>query len=132
MGSALFAYGTLMPRDPEAAAQHGWEPDAVRGCLYDLGPYPALVDVGDPAAGWVEGYVRRGLSPEMLRLLDAYEETDSGMYRRVQMTTRNNNLVWVYVYSGPLPREARGPLNRWEGTVRAWPCSPRGSDQGDS
>ncbi len=121
MESALFAYGTLMPRDPESAAEQGWEPDAVRGRLFDLGPYPALVDVGDPAAGWVEGYVRSGVSTEMMRQLDAYEETDSGLYRRVGTMSRSGNAVWVYVYSGPLPREARGPLDRWEGTLRAWP-----------
>ena len=54
----LFAYGTLAPEGPEAAARGGWEPDTVRGRLYDLGPYPALVDLDDPEAGWVEGYVR--------------------------------------------------------------------------
>ncbi len=129
MVSALFTYGTLMPRDPESAVRQGWEPDAVRGRLYDLGPYPGLIDVGDPMAGWVEGYVRRGLSPEMLRQLDAYE---GGLYERVRTTTRKHTAAWVYVYRGPLPRDARGPLTRWEGTVGAWPCSPFDSDQGDS
>jgi hypothetical protein len=41
----LFAYGTLMPADPVAAARQGWRRDAVRGRLYDLGPYPALIDL---------------------------------------------------------------------------------------
>jgi gamma-glutamylcyclotransferase (GGCT)/AIG2-like uncharacterized protein YtfP len=132
MESAIFTYGTLMPRDPESAARQGCEPDAVRGRLYDLGPYPALVDLGDLAAGWVEGYVRHGVTIEMMRRLDAHEETDSGLYRRVQTTTRNNSVVWVYVYRGPLPRDARGPLTRWEGTVRAWPCPPSDSPEGDS
>ena len=36
----------------------GWTADRVRGRLYDLGPYPALVDCDEPGAGWVEGYVR--------------------------------------------------------------------------
>ena len=55
---SLFAYGTLAPDGPEAASRGGWEPDMVRGRLYDLGPYPALVDVDDPEAGWVAGHVR--------------------------------------------------------------------------
>lgn len=132
MLSALFAYGTLMPSDPESAAQQGWEPDAVRGRLYDLGPYPALVDLDDPAAGWVEGYVRREVTLEMMRRLDAYEGTDTGPYRRVSATTRNRSVVWVYVYGGRLPRDARGPLTRWEGTVRAGPGSAFDSQEGDS
>jgi gamma-glutamylcyclotransferase (GGCT)/AIG2-like uncharacterized protein YtfP len=129
MDSAIFTYGTLMPRDPESDARQGWEPDAVRGRLYDLGPYPGLVDVGDPAASWVEGYVRRGLPIAMLRSLDAYEGV---LYRRIRTTTRRQSVVWVYVYSGPLPRDARGPLSRWEGTRGAWPCFPSDSHQGDS
>src|SRR5580693_8437130 len=88
MLSTLFVYGTLMPADPESAARDGWEPDAVRGLLYDLGPFPALVSLDDPGAGWVEGYVRGGLSRESIRRLDAYEETDQGPYRRVGTTTR--------------------------------------------
>src|SRR5262249_52965827 len=58
MPSFLFAYGTLMPADASAAEREGWQPDAVRGRLFDLGPYPALVDIDDPGAGWVEGFVR--------------------------------------------------------------------------
>ena len=129
MESALFAYGTLMPCGPESAARQGWEPDAVRGRLFDLGPYPGLIDIGDPMAGWVEGFVRRGLSPELLRQLDAYE---GSLYQRVRTTTRRHCVVWVYVYNGPLPRDAGGPLTRWEGTVGAWPCSLIDSHQGDS
>ena len=44
----------------------------MRGRLYDLGPYPALIDLDDPAAGWVEGYVRAvepaELEPPLRRL----------------------------------------------------------------
>src|SRR4051812_6485646 len=36
----LFAYGTLAPGGPEEAALDGWTADAVRGRLFDLGPYP--------------------------------------------------------------------------------------------
>jgi gamma-glutamylcyclotransferase (GGCT)/AIG2-like uncharacterized protein YtfP len=131
MRSTLFAYGTLMPRDPESAARDGWEPDAVRGLLYDLGQFPALVSLDDPEAGWVEGYVRGGVSCELIGWLDAYEETDRGLYRRVRTITRNSRLVWVYVYGRPLPRDARGPLNRWDGSVRARLPSNLASIQGD-
>jgi gamma-glutamylcyclotransferase (GGCT)/AIG2-like uncharacterized protein YtfP len=132
MTSMLFAYGTLMPRDPESAAREGWEPDAVRGRLYDLGPYPALIDLDDPAAGWVEGFVRPVDRDELERRLDPWEEVDRGLYRRVEATTRNGHCVWVYVYNRPLPPQARGPLARWDGPRQARLSSPRASSQGDA
>jgi gamma-glutamylcyclotransferase (GGCT)/AIG2-like uncharacterized protein YtfP len=117
----LFAYGTLMPVDAQAAAaaQEGWTPDAVRGRLFDLGAYPALIDLGDPGAGWVEGFVRAVDRHELEGPLDSWEGVAEGVYRRVESLTRNNRAVWVYVYSLPLPPEARGPLDRWDGTRRA-------------
>ncbi len=121
-----------MPRDPESAARDGWEPDAVRGSLFDLGPFPALVGLDDPGGGWVEGYVRRGLSAELIDRLDAYEGTDEGLYRRVETITRSQQRVWVYVYDRPLPRDARGPLTRWEGSTRVRLSSLLASHQGDS
>jgi gamma-glutamylcyclotransferase (GGCT)/AIG2-like uncharacterized protein YtfP len=128
----LFTYGTLMPFDPESAAREGWEPDAVRGMLYDLGPFPALIHPDDPGAGWVEGYVLGGITYEQLGRLDAYEETQSGLYRRIRAVTRNDRQVWVYVYGRPLPRHARGPLDRWDGPARVRLSSLVSSCQGDA
>jgi indolepyruvate decarboxylase len=118
MTSRLFAYGTLMPRDATTAIEQGWSADAVRGRLFDLGPYPALVDLDDPAAAWVEGYVRE-IVPAELESHDRWEDVDHGLYRRDQTTTRSGLSVWVYVYARPLPRDARGPLNRWKTPVHA-------------
>src|SRR5690349_12358557 len=132
MTSLLFAYGTLMPADPESAAREGWQPDAVRGRLYDLGPYPALVDLDDPGAGWVDGFVRPVDRDELEDRLDPWEEVDRGLYRRVEATTRKHCRVWVYVYNRPLPPHARGPLGRWDGARRARLSSPLASRQGDS
>lgn len=110
----LFAYGTLAPPDPSTAGRDGWLPDAVRGRLYDLGPYPALVEVDDPEAGWVEGYVRPVDAATLAGMLDRYEGVAEGLYRRVAVTTRAGRSAWVYVYARPLPPSARGPLPRWE------------------
>jgi gamma-glutamylcyclotransferase (GGCT)/AIG2-like uncharacterized protein YtfP len=132
MRSMLFAYGTLMPRDPESAAREGWQPDAVRGRLYDLGPYPALIDLDDPGAGWVEGFVRPVDQPELEQRLDPYEGVDQGPYRRTWTTTRNQHRAWVYVYDGRLPPNARGPLARWEGSGGSRPGAPIDSRQGDA
>jgi gamma-glutamylcyclotransferase (GGCT)/AIG2-like uncharacterized protein YtfP len=111
----LFAYGTLMPDGPEAEALGGWSADSVRGRLFDLGPYPALVDLGDPTAGWVEGFVRPVEESELLERLDPYEGVSEGPYRRSVALTRSSRVAWVYVYARPLPKDARGPLARWEG-----------------
>lgn len=114
----LFAYGTLGPADDRAAARDGWRADAVRGDLFDLGPYPALVRPGDPAADWVEGHVRPVTTAELLTDLDPYEGVDDGLFARVATTTRDGRSAWVYTYSAPIPAGATGPLRRWAGARR--------------
>lgn len=128
MPTMLFAYGTLMPADQDAAGREGWRPDAVRGRLFDLGPYPALIDLDDPAAGWVEGFVRPVDLRELETRFDPWEEVAEGLYRRVETRTRDSCRAWVYVYNRPLPPGARGPLNRWEGRRRA-PASFSAGDE---
>jgi gamma-glutamylcyclotransferase (GGCT)/AIG2-like uncharacterized protein YtfP len=113
MTTLLFAYGTLIPRDGQRLSSEGWVADAVRGRLYDLGAYPALVDQDDRSAGWVQGYVRTVTIEELEGPLDRYEEVENGIYRRVRTTTRLDRSVWVYVYSRPLPPSSRGPFDRW-------------------
>jgi gamma-glutamylcyclotransferase (GGCT)/AIG2-like uncharacterized protein YtfP len=107
----LFAYGTLGPATPD---ETGWEGDAVRGRLYDLGTYPGLFDLNDPTAGWVEGHVRAVGAGELAGRLDAYEGVDEGLFRREATTTRAGRRAWVYLYARPRPQWARGPLARWE------------------
>jgi len=69
----LFAYGTLAPETSDVASLEGWMADAVRGRLYDLGAYPALVDHDDQDADWVEGYVRPVSLDQLTGSLDSYE-----------------------------------------------------------
>jgi gamma-glutamylcyclotransferase (GGCT)/AIG2-like uncharacterized protein YtfP len=111
----LFTYGTLGPKFPRGQGFRDWASDAIRGRLYDLGPYPVLVDLNDPAAGWVEGHVRATTLDELEQVLDPYEEVAGGLFRRVSSRTRGGWTVWVYIYAGPLPGDARGPLGRWAG-----------------
>jgi len=113
MTTLLFAYGTLAPTDPADRALGGWAADRVRGRLYDLGPYPALVDLGDPAAGLVRGFVRAVGSAELDGPLDQYEGVAEGLYSRKRARTAAGRLVWVYVYGRPLPPGAVGPIDRW-------------------
>jgi gamma-glutamylcyclotransferase (GGCT)/AIG2-like uncharacterized protein YtfP len=114
----LFAYGTLAPESPEVGRREGWLADAVRGRLYDLGPYPALVDHEDSDADWVEGYVRTVSWDQLTGSLDSYEGVGEGLYRRVQVETREKRKVWVYVYAQPVPHHAIGPLSRWSSSKR--------------
>jgi gamma-glutamylcyclotransferase (GGCT)/AIG2-like uncharacterized protein YtfP len=131
MTSLLFAYGTLMPLDLRSAEQEGWSADAVRGRLYDLGPYPVLVDLDDPTAEWVEGFVRAVDRAELEGSLDTWEQVDQGLYRRVESMTRNDRRVWVYVYGRPVPANAVGPLIRWSGQRRARLVPPAAPALGD-
>ncbi|QEH33130.1 AIG2-like family protein [Aquisphaera giovannonii] len=114
----LFAYGTLSPEGPESAAAGGRTADAVRGRLYDLGPYPALVDPDDPSAGWVEGFVRPVSAEHLRDVLDDYEGVSEGLFRRVEAATRGGPRAWVYAYARPIPASATGPVGRWLGTRR--------------
>jgi gamma-glutamylcyclotransferase (GGCT)/AIG2-like uncharacterized protein YtfP len=111
----LFAYGTLVPVEPDRRSAEGWEPDAVRGRLYDLGPYPALVDLDDPGASWVEGCVRPITDHELINRLDPYEGVVEGLYRRDVTITRAGRPAWIYTYAPPLPAAARGPIEYWRG-----------------
>lgn len=112
----LFAYGTLGPVGNTRGGPARWEPDAVRGRLFDLGPYPALIDLDDTAAAWVEGHRRPVSLTELLLRLDPYEGVREGLFRRDITTTRSGQSVWVYVYQRPLPSTARGPIVRWNGS----------------
>ncbi len=113
----LFAYGTLGPRGLGAVGN--WVADRVRGRLFDLGPYPALIDWDDPEAGWVEGHVRAVDRAELECDLDPYEGVDEGLFRRIIRATEAGRRVWAYGYLRPLPATARGPLNRWD-SPRHW------------
>ncbi|WP_169979715.1 gamma-glutamylcyclotransferase family protein [Tautonia rosea] len=111
----LFAYGTLGPSDVREAVREGWQDDAVRGRLYDLGPYPALIDWEDSTAGWVEGHVRSVEPIELIEVFDPYEGVGDGQFRRVTLRTLRGREAWVYVFPHPVPAWALGPLTRWEG-----------------
>jgi gamma-glutamylcyclotransferase (GGCT)/AIG2-like uncharacterized protein YtfP len=127
----LFTYGTLSPEDPQSAAREGWLTDAVRGRLFNLGPYPALIDLDDPAAAWVEGSIPGVTTEQLEGILDDYEGVAEGLFRRVETTTRTGRHVWVYVYARSLPAAAIGPTPRRHSSKRERllgppECSPGG------
>ncbi|MDX1673943.1 MAG: gamma-glutamylcyclotransferase family protein [Longimicrobiales bacterium] len=92
----LFAYGTL--RTDPGGLLEGCERVAtgvVRGTLYDLGEYPALILGGDDP---VSGVIWRCPYP-LLEALDRYEGTEAGLFRRVGIRV-GDYPCWVYV-AGP-------------------------------
>jgi gamma-glutamylcyclotransferase (GGCT)/AIG2-like uncharacterized protein YtfP len=110
----LFVYGTLRPGHAPAAiaAQVGKllevGPGAVRGRVYDLGPYPGAVL--DASAGtMIEGTVfRLPADPSVLAALDAYEGFDPTDRERslfvrartsVTLADGRRLACWVYVYN---------------------------------
>ena len=117
----IFFYGTLM-QGFGLRERAGIEPwirfvgyGAVRGALFDLGAYPALV----AGSGTVRGEVYACLDPQrLLPRADALEHFDpdrprAGEYRRETLPARLDDgrtlAVWAYVYNRPLGAAARLP-----------------------
>ena len=128
----IFFYGTLMRGFAlrERACIEPWlgfvGGGSVRGALFDLGPYPALV----AGAGIVRGEVYACLdAARLLPRVDALEHYDpdsprTGEYRRERMPARLDDgrtlAVWAYVYNRPLgaARSLPGGDYRRAGTGR--------------
>jgi gamma-glutamylcyclotransferase (GGCT)/AIG2-like uncharacterized protein YtfP len=95
----LFTYGTLRPPGQTAgkllAGCERIGTGRVRGVLYDLGEYPALLLNGPDA---IDGDVWR-CPVERLRGLDAYEGVADGLFRRVGVRV-GEWPCWIYV-AGP-------------------------------
>jgi gamma-glutamylcyclotransferase (GGCT)/AIG2-like uncharacterized protein YtfP len=108
--TAIFVYGTLQrgqcrernwPRPPMRI-----EDATVQGALYDLGPYPALVEGNDCIAGELWHLTDADL-PETLRELDrveAFYGRADDLYQRVTIrchTPTGPVLAWTYRYARP-------------------------------
>ena len=92
----LFTYGTL--KDDLPGILEGCErvdTGVVRGTLYDLGDYPALLLSGEDP---VPGVVWR-CPAHRLPALDRYEAVDDGLFRRAAVQV-GEYACWVYV-AGP-------------------------------
>lgn len=107
----LFAYGTLAGKGSASELMAGCErvaSAAVRGTLYDIGEYPALLLSGSDR---VEGEIWR-CPADLLPRLDHYESVRAGLFRRVGVTVEGMP-CWAYV-AGP----SLGPRLRPEARVR--------------
>jgi len=122
----LFVYGTLMSttghRMALRLAREGRlvGPAAVRGRLYDLGVYPALVQA-EAEDGEVYGEVHALTDPAAsFRWLDAYEGIVPGRdceYVRVQRSVRLETgaelTAWLYLYRAPVAGRRLIESGRW-------------------
>lgn len=107
----LFTYGTLM--DGAAELLDGCErvgTGEVRGTLYHLGDYPALLLSGGDR---VPGVIWR-CPTDRLPDLDRYEGTDEGLFRRAGVEV-GDHACWVYV-AGPKLGKQLVPDARVHGT----------------
>jgi len=118
----VFLYGTLRRGGSAADLLRGCTPlgpATVRGRLYDLGAYPALIL--DPAGHPVHGEVWE-CPAQLVGQLDRYEGTAGGLFERVEVAIRRRP---CYVYmAGPAlrPRLRDAPLL----TGGRWPVSGDG------
>lgn len=103
--TAIFVYGTLQrgevrerlwPRPPVSI-----EPATVRGALYDLGPYPALVPGEDTVGGelWHIAAEDIGVTLAALDRVEDYADRPDDLYRRVIVecqTATGRVPAWTY------------------------------------
>jgi gamma-glutamylcyclotransferase (GGCT)/AIG2-like uncharacterized protein YtfP len=133
MQAHLFVYGTLMSTATGALGKGMRErlqreaqrvgPATIRGRLYDLGRYPALVDSDDPAE-LVYGEVFALNAPRtLLAWLDRYEGIVPGQhghneYERVERPVRLDSgqeiTAWVYLYRKSIAGAPRIAAGRWD------------------
>lgn len=119
-GFHLFTYGSLASTRPGSVGREllaGCErvrEGSVRGTLYDLGDYPALLLSGNDT---VPGVIWRCPVP-LLSTLDAYEGTDSGLFRRAAVQV-DGLACWIYV-AGPKLGPRLVPEARVRGGSATW------------
>ena len=73
------------------------------------------MDVDDPSASWVSGYVRELELAELAGPIDAYEEVAEGLFGRQLVSTRAGRSAWVYHYTREISRDACKRIDRWQG-----------------
>ena len=107
----LFVYGSLMRgQSADGYLAHLPSSEATcRGQLYRApAGYPALIL--DPDGPLITGQVVRFSEPSLLMVLDLYENTSMGIYKRVRtpITVRGRVLdAWIYVTTAQQARRHR-------------------------
>ncbi|MEZ6047298.1 MAG: gamma-glutamylcyclotransferase family protein [Planctomycetaceae bacterium] len=107
----LFVYGSLQPGYRFPTQARAIKADRVHGLLYDLGEYPAAVQI-DQVEDWFAGHLI-AIPSELFQQLDDYEGVDEGLYRRIRTVTESGESTWIYEFIRSLPSTAVGPITAW-------------------
>ena len=106
----LFVYGLLMPGyQPPRSLSQQWE-DEIEGTMYNLGEFPAVV-LGDANSSVVKGFTIE-IDSDELADVDEFEDTESQIYRRVMVETKQGFFAWAYEYMQPIP-QGLTPIVKW-------------------
>lgn len=113
-GDKIFVYGTLRPGrsaaiPPERAKRLGV--GRISGRLYDLGSYPGVI-LSENNEDKVVGDVLEILDDRLPQYLDYYEGYPD-LYDRCQVTTEDDQTVWVYTYQGHVSHAQRIESGVW-------------------
>lgn len=125
--AAFFVYGTLKRGQANyplvAAAVRGVLPAAIRGRLYDVGPFPALAE-GDEAVRGEVLVVEPGDLPRLLLVLDALEgfvpsDPAGSLYLRRAVTAATDDgrelAAYAYFYNHDPAGLRHLPGGEWRG-----------------
>jgi gamma-glutamylcyclotransferase (GGCT)/AIG2-like uncharacterized protein YtfP len=106
----LFVYGTLLSGGGKESLLRDCRllrEATVRGTLFDLGRYPALVMGADSI---VHGELW-SCTAETLEALDSYEGVAEGLFERVRIALAGGGACWTYV-AGPRVRSRLATASR--------------------
>lgn len=109
---AVFVYGTLKRGECRASQWPRTPRDVLKaevaGALYDLGPYPALVDGPDRVLGelWVFDRTEEPLVLATLDAIEHYQQRGPDLYIRVERRCETSaghepRMAWLYHYARP-------------------------------
>jgi gamma-glutamylcyclotransferase (GGCT)/AIG2-like uncharacterized protein YtfP len=129
-GDLIALYGSLM-RGLGAMNQIGVghllqfvAPCKIQGELFDLGAYPGLRG----GAGVVTGEIFEILDPEVIRVMDRFEDYFPDDDRESHYIRKRTVLIepaattaWVYFYNHEPPRDRRVELGDWRAHLAARP-----------
>jgi gamma-glutamylcyclotransferase (GGCT)/AIG2-like uncharacterized protein YtfP len=103
--TCIFVYGTLKRGEVRercwTASPIAVEPATVRGALYDLGPYPALVEGDDTVAGELWQIASADMHATLVALdrVEGFAGRDDDLYRRLIVdcqTAVGSTRGWTY------------------------------------
>jgi gamma-glutamylcyclotransferase (GGCT)/AIG2-like uncharacterized protein YtfP len=130
---AIFVYGTLKrgqsrercwPRAPLTV-----EPATVRGALYDLGPYPALVQGDDLVAGELWHLAPADLAVTLAELdrVEGHSGRADDLYHRVTITCQTAAgplAAWMYLFAQTSRLKPMQRIAPNHAGVCQWPLTP--------